>query len=86
MKIVRKTGLISLLVIFCALSSTVYAATSPSLGMSSTFGILASTYSNTVTGTIINGDLGYTTGPTLSPIVNGHTHVADSTYNEAGID
>jgi hypothetical protein len=86
MNIVRKTGFISILVIFCMLSSPAYAATSPSLGMSSTFGILADTYSNTVTGTTINGDLGYTTGPALSPTVNGNTHVADSTYNQAGID
>jgi hypothetical protein len=86
MNVVIKTGFISLLVIFCTMSSTVYAANSPSLGKSSTFSILASTYSNTVAGTIINGDLGYTTGPSLSPTVNGNTHVADSTYAQAGID
>ena len=42
------------------------AATSPSLGMASTFSILASTYTNTVSGTTINGDLGYTTGPAVA--------------------
>jgi hypothetical protein len=86
MKILRKAGSVSLLAVFCMFTSTAYAATSPSLGMSSTFGILAGTYSNSATGTTINGDLGYTTGPTVSPTVNGTTHIADSTYNQAGID
>ncbi|HSW88383.1 MAG TPA: ice-binding family protein [Candidatus Saccharimonadales bacterium] len=64
----------------------VYAATTPSLGQAATFAILANTYSNVVGGTTINGDLGYTTGPATIPTVNGTTHVADSTYTQAGID
>ena len=64
----------------------VYAASSPSLGISNTFAILSSTYTNTVIGTTINGDLGYTTGPATAPTVNGATHAADSTYNQAGLD
>jgi hypothetical protein len=68
------------------LPSAAYAATSPSLGMSSTFGILSGTYTNTAVGTTINGDLGYTTPPAVAPTVNGATHVADGTYNQAGID
>lgn len=63
-----------------------FAATSPSLGLANTFGILASTYTNTVGGTTINGDLGYTTGPAVAPTVNGNTHSADATYTQAGID
>ncbi len=66
--------------------SYAYAATSPSLGIADTFGILSSTYTNTVAGTTINGDLGYTTAPAFSPTVNGTTHVADSTYIQAGSD
>src|SRR5687768_1705361 len=65
---------------------SVSAATTPSLGAAATFGVLGSTYTNTVAGTIINGDLGYTTGPAVMPTVNGNTHVADATYNQAGID
>ncbi|HET7099349.1 MAG TPA: ice-binding family protein [Patescibacteria group bacterium] len=64
----------------------VYAATTPSLGQAATFGILSSSYTNGVVGTTINGDLGYTTGPFVSPTVSGSTHVADSTYNQAGTD
>ena len=52
------------------------AADAPDLGMAATFGILSSTYTNTVAGTTINGDLGYTTGPAVVPTVNGTTHVA----------
>jgi hypothetical protein len=62
------------------------AASSPGLGMSDTFTILSSTYTNTVPGTIVKGDLGYTTPPALPPTVNGTTHSADSTYTQAGID
>lgn len=58
----------------------------PSLGLAETFGILASTYTNTTAGTTINGDLGYTTPPATNPTVNGTTHVANATYNQAGID
>ncbi|OVE78584.1 hypothetical protein BVY00_02385, partial [bacterium G20] len=54
--------------------------------MASTFSILSSTYTNTASGTTINGDLGYTTGPAVAPTVNGITHIADGTYNQAGID
>src|SRR5579859_1014325 len=65
-----------------------YAAspTSPSLGQAASFAILSSTYTNTVAGTTITGDLGYTTGPATAPTVNGTTHVADSTYTQAGTD
>lgn len=71
---------------FFMVSSIAYAATSPGLGIADTFSILSSTYTNTVSGTTINGDLGYTAGPAVSPTVNGTTHVADGTYNQAGID
>jgi hypothetical protein len=54
--------------------------------MTATFGILSGTYTNTVAGTTINGDLGYTTGPAVVPTVNGTTHVADGTYTQAGLD
>ncbi|MDL2363036.1 MAG: ice-binding family protein [Patescibacteria group bacterium] len=65
---------------------SVSAATQPNLGMADSFSILSGTYSNTTSGTTINGDLGYTTPPVTAPTVNGTTHVADATYNQAGID
>jgi hypothetical protein len=80
--------LLSVFVIVAVLAMTSYvnAATSPSLGMAETFGILAETYTNTVGGTVINGDVGYITGPAFPPTVNGTTHVADADYTQAGID
>ena len=61
------------------------AATTPSLGAAATFGVLASTYTNTLAGTI-NGDLGYTTPPDTATTVNGTTYVANGTYTQAGLD
>ncbi len=72
--------------VFFMFSRLAGAATSPSLGVASTYSILSSSYTNTVPGTTLNGDLGYTVGPAVNPTVNGTTHVADSTYNQAGID
>lgn len=81
----------SLYLLLCVLivsffTSNVYAATTPTLGQATTFGILSSTYTNTVGGTTITGDLGYTTGPAVAPTVSGTTHIADSTYTQAGTD
>ncbi len=85
-----KTSTTLLLIIFVlSLFSSVpyaYAATTPGLGQAATFAILSSTYTNTVGGTTINGDLGYTTGPAMAPTVNGTTHAADGTYTQAGTD
>jgi hypothetical protein len=61
-----------------------FAATTPPLDNVETYGVLSSTYTNT-TGTTINGDVGYTTPPATMPIINGTTHIADSSYNQAGI-
>ena len=80
------TGLIALTLSLTVVSTAAHAATDPGLGHANTFGILSSTYTNTASGTTITGDLGYTTGPAVAPTVSGTTHVADSTYNQAGID
>ena len=69
-----------------AQTNAALAADAPDLGTAATFGVLSNTYTNTAAGTTINGDLGYTTGPAVVPTVNGTTHVADATYNQAGID
>jgi len=72
-------------VILCLIITTGVSA-AQSLGMADSFGILASTYTNTVGWTTINWYVGYTTPPALLPTINGNTHVADATYNQAGID
>ena len=68
-------------------ASPALAADAPDLGAAATFGVLSSTYTNTVAGTTINGDLGYTTGPASAPTVNGTTYQPPSpTYSQAGLD
>lgn len=85
MRFVRKTAFVSLLLTLL-ISPAAFAATSPSLGVADPYSILSGTYTNTAPGTTLNGDLGYTTGPAVAATVNGHIHVADSVYNQAGID
>lgn len=57
--------------------STTFAATTPSLGINSTYGIISSTYTNSAnagTETTINGNVCYTTPPDTAPIaINGTT-------------
>lgn len=67
------------------------AATTPSLGLAGTFGVLSSTFtnSNTAPQTIISGDVGYTAAgaPVTPPLtITGTTHIADATHAQAGID
>ena len=65
---------------------TTFAATTPSLGVVATYGVLSSTYTNTIPGTTISGDIGYTTGPAVAPTVSGTTYIANGTYSQAGTD
>lgn len=71
---------------FVLVSAPALAATAPDLGTAATYGILSSTYTNTAAGTTINGDLGYTTGPAVNPLVSGPTNVGNAAYNQAGLD
>lgn len=57
-------------------SASVLAATAPSLGSTSTYGVVSSTFSNSNTApqTIINGNVCYTTGPVTPPLtISGAT-------------
>jgi hypothetical protein len=87
-KLILKSGLPAVvLALFVAMPTGAFAATSPTLGMAASFGILSSTYTNTATGTTINGDLGYTTGPASPATVSGATYSPPSTkYATAGTD
>jgi type VI secretion system secreted protein VgrG len=85
-KLIKTAGLFTALITLLAVAPLASAATSPGLGAANSFVILSNTYSNTVSGTTLNGDLGYTTPPAVAPTVNGATHQADSVYNQAGID
>src|SRR3989344_7997675 len=67
-------------------SITVFAATTPTFGVSVTYGILSSTYTNTVPGTTVNGDIGFTTVPAVVP-GGAHTNYGSGApYATAGVD
>src|SRR3989344_1155855 len=60
------------------------AATTPSLGAAATYGILSSTYTNTVAGTTVNGDVGFTTGPAVAPAGTHTNYGSGAPYSTAG--
>lgn len=62
------------------------AATSPTLGFAVTYGVLSSTYTNTVPGTTINGDVGFTTAPLVVPAGVHINYGSGVPYATAGID
>ncbi len=62
------------------------AATTPSLGTAATYGVLASTYTNTVAGTVINGDVGFTTGPAVAPTGVHTNYGSGAPFSTAGTD
>lgn len=86
MKLFKKFGVFTIILASLLVTSVAFAATSPGLGAANTFVVLSGTYANSVSGTTLNGDLGYTTPPATAATVNGATHIADSVYNQAGID
>ncbi len=61
------------------------AATSPSLGAAASYGVLASTYTNTTT-TTINGDVGFTTPPAVAPLGTHANYGSGAPYSTAGTD
>ena len=67
-------------------STAVRAATTPSLGTAVSYGVLASTFTNTVAGTIINGDVGFSTGPAVVPGGVHTNYGSGAPYPTAGID
>ncbi len=63
----------------------IFAATSPALNSAWTFAILSSTFTNS-SSTTVSGDIWYTTPPASPAILSGNIHMADSLYNQAGLD
>lgn len=89
MKIFAKFLVVVVVVVTFGLvgSMTALAATTPSLGTADTFGVLVHTLARNFSGTAITGDLGYATSTgTGTYTVSGATHLANSAYNQAGVD
>jgi hypothetical protein len=93
MKRFCKSSLVTLLVISLVVvafgltrPTTTLAATTPSLGMAVTYGVLASTYTNTTAGTTVNGDIGFTTGPVVVPAGVNTNYGVGAPYATAGTD
>ena len=61
-----------------------YAATSPTLGAASTYGVLANTYNNSAAGTTVVGDVGFTTAPTVVPAGVRTNYGSSDPYAAAG--
>lgn len=72
--------------VFGLIRPGVFAASTPSLGAAATYGILATTYTNSAAGTTVNGDVGFTVAPTVEPDpVGGHTNYGSGgSYATAG--
>lgn len=77
--------LLPILALACIISSVTYAATTPSLGAATSYGILASTYTNTSASTV-NGDVGFTTGPAVAPGGVHNNYGSGAPYATAGTD
>jgi len=79
--------LISLALAFAGFApGSVHAATTPLLGAAASYGVLASTYTNTAAGTTINGDVGFTTGPAVVPGGAHPNYGSGAPYATAGVD
>lgn len=66
--------------------ATAYAATTPSLGKATSYGVLGSTYSNATGPTTITGDVGFTTGPAVAPLGTHTNYGSGAPYATAGTD
>ena len=86
----NKNLIVSALFVFftfsLSLPMVLHAATTPNLGTAGTYGVLSSTYTNTSAGTSINGDVGFTTPPAVTPLGTHTNYGSDAPYSTAGTD
>lgn len=80
-------AVISLFVILSFLNlDKVSAASTPYLGATASYEILSSTYTNTVLGASVTGDIGFTTPPVVIPVGVHANYGSSAPYSTAGID
>lgn len=89
MKIFNKVSVIAFIFV-CILGLAepiaTFAATTPSLGAAANYGVLGSTYTNTIAGTTISGNVGFTTGPAVAPLGTHNYYGSGAPYAAAGAD
>lgn len=56
-----------------SMAGPAWSQTAPDLGSTDTFAIVSETFSNTTAGTVIDGDVCFTTAPAVDPTINGTT-------------
>lgn len=90
MKKIMKEISIVVLTVFPALGlvlpATALAATTPSLGKATTYGVLGTTYTNPTGPTTITGDVGFTIGPAVAPLGARTNYGSGVPYATAGTD
>lgn len=79
----KRTKILISLFILLTTSSLAFAATTPSFGAVSGYGVLSSTYTNT-SPTTINGSVGFTTGPAVVPSGTHANYGSAAPYGSAG--
>jgi len=86
MKNINKNAVIGALSLILSLSFavTALAVTAPDFGLAGSYAVLSSTYTNTTSGTVINGDLGFTTGPAVTPTGTRTNTGSSAPYSTAG--
>lgn len=85
-KVLFRLRFVAVFVLLLSTASVARAATTPSLNAADTYAILSNKYTNTVIGSTITGDIGFTTGPALAPGGVQMNYGAGAPYATAGID
>lgn len=85
-RVTWRVTIFSLLMLGLTAPTPTFAATTPSLGEATNYGVLASTYTNTSAGTTISGDVGFTTPPAVVPAGVHTNYGSGAPYATAGID
>lgn len=81
-----KIALISILTLSLIAPMNAQAATTPSLGQATIYGVLSSTYTETSSATTINGSVGFTTPPATPPLGTHPFYGSVPPYAMAGSD
>src|ERR1035437_6864413 len=85
-KLIAVIGIVGVIFLIALFATKLLAPTTPTLGASSTYGILSSTYTNTSAATTVSGDIGFTTPPAGAPLSTHTNYGSGAPYSSAGTD